>query len=57
MRKTGIIKSVFLSLSLVWVFMACGPAAEQEEITDVIVYGGTSGAVTAAIQAKKWGNQ
>nr|WP_244874542.1 FAD-dependent oxidoreductase [Cyclobacterium marinum] len=35
--------------------MACGPAAEQEEITDVIVYGGTSGAVTAAIQAKKMG--
>lgn len=37
------------------VLMACGPAEEQEEITDVIVYGGTSGAVTAAIQAKKMG--
>ncbi|WP_410492712.1 FAD-dependent oxidoreductase [Cyclobacterium sp. SYSU L10401] len=36
-------------------FMACSPAEDQEEITDVIVYGGTSGAVTAAIQAKKMG--
>jgi len=55
MRKTGRIKSVVLNLSLLFVFMACGPAAEQEEITDVVVYGGTSGAVTAAIQAKKMG--
>ncbi|GAB3012690.1 hypothetical protein GCM10027284_35410 [Cyclobacterium sediminis] len=55
MKKTGTIKSVFLSLSLLWVFMACGPAAEQEDVTDVVVYGGTSGAVTAAIQAKKMG--
>nr|WP_245802862.1 FAD-dependent oxidoreductase [Cyclobacterium lianum] len=36
-------------------FMTCSPAEEQEEITDVVVYGGTSGAVTAAIQAKKMG--
>nr|WP_235954623.1 FAD-dependent oxidoreductase [Cyclobacterium salsum] len=35
--------------------MACSPTEDQEEITDVIVYGGTSGAVTAAIQAKKMG--
>nr|WP_235941829.1 FAD-dependent oxidoreductase [Cyclobacterium roseum] len=35
--------------------MACSPTENQEEITDVIVYGGTSGAVTAAIQAKKMG--
>lgn len=48
-------KSALLALSLLFVFIACGPAEEQEEITDVIVYGGTSGAVTAAIQAKKMG--
>ncbi|WP_339922238.1 FAD-dependent oxidoreductase [uncultured Cyclobacterium sp.] len=35
--------------------MACSQKVEQEETTDVIVYGGTSGAVTAAIQAKKMG--
>lgn len=48
-------KSALLALSLLLVFIACGPAKEQEEVTDVIVYGGTSGAVTAAIQAKKMG--
>jgi hypothetical protein len=55
MKKTGILKTVLLNLSLLFVFMACGPATEQQETTDVIVYGGTSGAVTAAIQAKKMG--
>ncbi|AKP54190.1 FAD-dependent oxidoreductase [Cyclobacterium amurskyense] len=55
MKKTGILKIVLLNLSLLFVFMACGPVTEQEETTDVIVYGGTSGAVTAAIQAKKMG--
>ena len=55
MKKTGILKIVLLNLSLLFVFMACGPATEQQETTDVIVYGGTSGAVTAAIQAKKMG--
>lgn len=48
-------KHAFLALFLLGIFTACGPAAEQEEITDVIVYGGTSGAITAAIQAKKMG--
>ncbi|NHE58215.1 FAD-dependent oxidoreductase [Cyclobacterium plantarum] len=48
-------KSALLALSLLFVFIACGPAEEQEEITDVIIYGGTSGAITAAIQAKKMG--
>ncbi|MBD3629467.1 FAD-dependent oxidoreductase [Cyclobacterium sp.] len=48
-------KSALLALSLLFAFIACGPAEEQEEITDVIVYGGTSGAITAAIQAKKMG--
>ena len=55
MRKTSILKAVFLNLALLFVFMACSQKVEQEETTDVIVYGGTSGAVTAAIQAKKMG--
>jgi hypothetical protein len=55
MRKTGGITSIVLNLSLLFVYMACGPATEQEEMTEVVVYGGTSGAVTAAIQAKKMG--
>ncbi|MEX2566014.1 MAG: FAD-dependent oxidoreductase [Cyclobacteriaceae bacterium] len=35
--------------------MACGSSEEAEDVIDVVVYGGTSGAVTAAIQAKKMG--
>ena len=34
---------------------ACSPGEKQENISDVIVYGGTSGAITSAIQAKKMG--
>ncbi len=49
------IKHALLALILLPVLVACGPDQEQEEITDVIVYGGTSGAITAAIQAKKMG--
>ena len=30
-------------------------AKEPEKVTDIVIYGGTSGAVTAAIQAKKMG--
>ncbi|MFO7826514.1 MAG: FAD-dependent oxidoreductase [Cyclobacterium sp.] len=47
--------NLFLAFFMLLAFMACSPAEDQEEITDVIVYGGTSGAVTAAIQAKKMG--
>jgi len=42
-----------LAVGIYQAFGSCIPSAEKEEITDVIVYGGTSGAVTAAIQAKK----
>ncbi|MEX2594764.1 MAG: FAD-dependent oxidoreductase [Anditalea sp.] len=35
--------------------MACGPMEEKGKITDVVIYGGTSAAVTAAVQAKKMG--
>lgn len=40
----------FLSLTA-----ACNPAPEQEEMLDVVVYGGTSAAITAAVQAKRMG--
>ncbi|SHN15878.1 FAD dependent oxidoreductase [Cyclobacterium lianum] len=52
---TDRLKIYVLPLLLMLCFMTCSPAEEQEEITDVVVYGGTSGAVTAAIQAKKMG--
>ncbi|WP_073095290.1 FAD-dependent oxidoreductase [Cyclobacterium lianum] len=55
MKMTDRLKIYVLPLLLMLCFMTCSPAEEQEEITDVVVYGGTSGAVTAAIQAKKMG--
>ncbi|WP_439487765.1 FAD-dependent oxidoreductase [Algoriphagus sp.] len=45
---------LFLIPLLGYALISC-QAAEEDNITDVIVYGGTSGAVTAAIQAKKMG--
>ncbi|WP_375583306.1 FAD-dependent oxidoreductase [Cyclobacterium xiamenense] len=48
-------KHALLALVLLPLWVACSPGQEQEEITDLIVYGGTSGAITAAIQAKKMG--
>src|SRR5690554_2900469 len=35
--------------------LACQPNQEQEEVTDVVIYGGTSAAITAAVQAKRMG--
>lgn len=55
MKKLDNLRNLLLSFFLLLSFMACSPTEDQEEITDVIVYGGTSGAVTAAIQAKKMG--
>ena len=55
MKMLDNLGNVFLAFFMLLAFMACSPAEDQEEITDVIVYGGTSGAVTAAIQAKKMG--
>ncbi|WP_245942240.1 FAD-dependent oxidoreductase [Algoriphagus chordae] len=40
---------------MIFALGSCKSGEEQENITDVIVYGGTSGAITAAIQAKKMG--
>ncbi len=55
MKMLDNLGNLFLAFFMLLAFMACSPAEDQEEITDVIVYGGTSGAVTAAIQAKKMG--
>lgn len=55
MKMLDNLGNLLLAFFLLLSFMACSPTEDQEEITDVIVYGGTSGAVTAAIQAKKMG--
>jgi len=55
MKITNNAKIFLLGCFSLMFFTFCKPAPEQEQITDVIVYGGTSGAVTAAIQAKKMG--
>ncbi|WP_394366570.1 FAD-dependent oxidoreductase [Cyclobacterium salsum] len=55
MKMLDNLRNLLLAFFLLLSFMACSPTEDQEEITDVIVYGGTSGAVTAAIQAKKMG--
>lgn len=49
------LKFCILSFLVIHAFGSCSPSEKQENITDVIVYGGTSGAITAAIQAKKMG--
>ena len=53
MNKT-IIKCL-LAGTFLWTAISCSPPQEQEEVTDVIIYGGTSAAVTAAVQAKRMG--
>jgi hypothetical protein len=49
------IRNIFLASLLLWSFVACGPNEKNEEITDVVIYGGTSAAVTAAVQARRMG--
>ncbi|PZX52649.1 FAD dependent oxidoreductase [Algoriphagus chordae] len=48
-------KFCLLAFMMIFALGSCKSGEEQENITDVIVYGGTSGAITAAIQAKKMG--
>ncbi|WP_339867012.1 FAD-dependent oxidoreductase [uncultured Algoriphagus sp.] len=57
MKIIASIKICLLAFFIIHAFGSCSPKGneKQETITDVIVYGGTSGAVTAAIQAKKMG--
>ncbi|AWW32867.1 xanthan lyase [Echinicola strongylocentroti] len=40
---------------IVGIFLCSCSLAQKDEVTDIIIYGGTSGAVTAAVQAKKMG--
>lgn len=55
MYKRLTLQNIIWASLLLWLPIACGPNEEKEEIWDVIIYGGTSGAVTAAVQAKKMG--
>lgn len=55
MKVTTSIRLCLLALVIGCLSTFCKPAEEEGNIADVIVYGGTSGAVTAAIQAKKMG--
>ena len=55
MRRVGILfSSLALSLSLALTAAVC-PAAETAKTYDVVIYGGTSAAITAAVQAKAMG--
>ncbi len=49
------VKAMLLASVFFLAFMACDFESEDEDVYDVVVYGGTSGAVTAAVQAKKMG--
>jgi len=55
MKLLNTIKLGLLAMVIGYVTFSCRPAEEEDNVADVIVYGGTSGAVTAAIQAKKMG--
>ncbi|WBL44848.1 FAD-dependent oxidoreductase [Algoriphagus halophytocola] len=49
--------SILKNIGAIWLVLisfSC-KQSEKEEVTDVLIYGGTSAAVTAAIQAKKMG--
>ncbi|WP_194777537.1 FAD-dependent oxidoreductase [Pararhodonellum marinum] len=50
-RITGIILASLLIFSVI----SCHPKEENYDIYDLVIYGGTSAAVTAAVQAKKMG--
>ncbi|MDR0798832.1 MAG: FAD-dependent oxidoreductase [Dysgonamonadaceae bacterium] len=46
-------KSIFISLFFAAIFLCGGCSSTQEY--DIVIYGGTSAAVTAAVQAKRMG--
>ena len=54
MKKPFNIKN-WLAVFFLACTLACQPNQEQEEVTDVVIYGGTSAAITAAVQAKRMG--
>ncbi|MDO8965435.1 FAD-dependent oxidoreductase [Algoriphagus sp.] len=47
------LKPVLWASLILWSVTACSKV--QEKVTDIVIYGGTSAAVTAAVQAKKMG--
>jgi hypothetical protein len=55
MKILNTIRFYLLAFLMIYASGSCNPKQGKEEITDIIVYGGTSGAITAAIQAKKMG--
>jgi len=48
-------KTILLASLFLWAFVACTAEKEEADVIDVVIYGGTSAAVTAAVQAKKMG--
>lgn len=48
-------KTILLASLFFLAFMACTSEKEDANATDIVIYGGTSAAVTAAVQAKKMG--
>jgi ribulose 1,5-bisphosphate synthetase/thiazole synthase len=40
---------------LIFSAFSCGPKEGNQEVFDLVIYGGTSAAVTAAVQAKMMG--
>lgn len=47
--------TILLASLFLWAFVACTSEKEESDAIDVVIYGGTSAAVTAAVQAKKMG--
>lgn len=46
---------IILTSLLIFSAFSCGPKEGNQEVFDLFIYGGTSAAVTAAVQAKKMG--
>jgi len=54
-QLNSMMRKVILLMGMVIATAACNPKAEIGEEADIIVYGGTAAAITAAVQAKKSG--
>ncbi|MFC4870788.1 FAD-dependent oxidoreductase [Negadavirga shengliensis] len=55
MIKSIKIRSMLWASVFLLAITACSPGTQEEDVIDVVIYGGTSGAITAAVQAKKMG--
>jgi len=52
-----ILKSIILLLSTIFLFFSCNNEnTENSALTDIVIYGGTSAGISAAIQAARLGN-